>query len=192
MKASLKRDSPEMKRLCTTAAEHGIAVSLGYSENEDNSLYITQSHISADGEITMTRRKTKPTHLERTIYGDGNGLSLLNVVDTPGVGKVGGLCCWEHTQPLLKYHTHSQGEEIHVASWPPMLPFQGKGLWSTAAEGKQILRCSETSSVSCEGSNHVGFRRGEHEQKSCHRRVLLRAPMQRSSLTTHDRIDEYH
>ena len=72
----------------------------------------------------MTRRKIKPTHLERTIFGDGSGGSLNNVVESSGIGKVGMLCCWEHSQPLLKYHTHSLGEQIHVAAWPAMLYFE--------------------------------------------------------------------
>lgn len=61
----------------------------------------------------------------------------MNVIDVPGVGKVGQLNCWEHTQPLLRYHTYSQGEEIHVAAWPPMHHFdKEKMLYHTADEGK--------------------------------------------------------
>jgi predicted amidohydrolase len=78
--------------------------------------------------------------MERTIFGDGSGSSLKNVVDVPGVGNVGGLCCWEHTQPLLKHHTHSLGEEIHVAAWPPQISYErGKVLLHCAAEGYENL-----------------------------------------------------
>lgn len=38
-------------------------------------------------------------------------------LDTP-IGRVGGLQCWEHLQPLTKYAMYSQYEQIHVASWP--------------------------------------------------------------------------
>jgi len=69
----------------------------------------------------MHRRKIKPTHAERTIFGDGSGASLMNVADEPMVGKVGALSCWEHSQPLLQYHTYSQGEQINVAACPPIL-----------------------------------------------------------------------
>lgn len=137
IKNSLRRDSPEMRRICQTAANNNIEVHLGYSENDNDSLYIAQSHIAFDGTIRMTRRKIKPTHVERTIFGEGSGSSLLNVVDVPGMGKVGGLNCWEHVQPLLKYHTHVQGEQIHVAAWPPMMPGQdGASFWNTTTEGK--------------------------------------------------------
>jgi nitrilase len=48
-----------------------------------------------------------------------------NVVQTP-IGRVGGLQCFEHLQPLLKYNTYFQGEQIHVASWPCLFPPVGK------------------------------------------------------------------
>ncbi|KAH6980633.1 cyanide hydratase [Ilyonectria sp. MPI-CAGE-AT-0026] len=134
---SLSLESEQMARICAAAAEHRIAVVLGYSERDGNSLFLGQSYIGADGVIKMSRRKIKPTHMERTIFGDASGDSLLNVVEDPQIGKVGALCCWEHAQPLLKFHTHSQGEEIHVASWPAQMPHEeGKGLWSTANEGE--------------------------------------------------------
>ncbi|TDZ22392.1 Arylacetonitrilase [Colletotrichum orbiculare MAFF 240422] len=65
----------------------------------------------------MNRRKIKPTHVERALYGDGSMVSLQNVVDEPGSGKFGALSYWEHTQPLLRDRTYSQGEKIHVAAF---------------------------------------------------------------------------
>ncbi|KAK1638020.1 carbon-nitrogen hydrolase [Colletotrichum phormii] len=124
IKNSLKRDSPEMKRIRAAAAENNIE----------------QSHIGSDGLIRMNRRKIKPTNVERRIFGEGSGSSLRNVASVPGVGKVGGLNCWEHTQPLLKYHTYSQGEQVHIAAWPPTMPGRGgEALWNTTAEGQQSM-----------------------------------------------------
>lgn len=82
-----------MKAICAAAAKNNINVCLGYSERDGNSLYISQSIISSDGEIKMSRRKIKPTHMERTIYGEGSGNALQNVVET-NVGRVGALACW--------------------------------------------------------------------------------------------------
>lgn len=44
----------------------------------------------------------------------------------------------EHMQPLLKYYTLSQNEQIHIAGWPPLDPFvEGSpGFWSMTADGK--------------------------------------------------------
>ena len=125
-----------MQRICNAAATHKIAVVLGFSENFNDSLYISQAIISAEGEIKVTRRKLKATHMERTIFGDASGASLDNVVDLPDIGRVGALACWEHTQPLLKYHTYHQNESIHVAAWPPVYEHTGgPGLFSMSSQG---------------------------------------------------------
>ena len=134
---SLKINSPEMKTICDAAAEDQINVSLGFSERDGDSVYISQALIDETGTIRMTRRKMKPTHMERTIFGDGSGDTLAKVVDLPEVGNVGGLSCWEHIQPLLKYYTFSQGEQIHVAAWPPLDAFMegSPGFYSMSVEG---------------------------------------------------------
>ncbi|KAF2793219.1 carbon-nitrogen hydrolase [Melanomma pulvis-pyrius CBS 109.77] len=140
IKNSLSYDSTEMAKICAAAKKAKIAVVLGFSENDNNSLYIAQCTISATGEIIMKRRKLKPTHMERTVFGDAGGQSLNNVTDIEGVGKVGALACWEHMQPLLKYHTMSLKEQIHVAAWPPIHPHDGGDtLFSMSAEGVQTL-----------------------------------------------------
>lgn len=117
MANSLSRNSPEMEAIKAAVKAAGIFVVLGYSERDGGSLYMAQSSISPDGIIVNHRRKIKPTHVERTIWGDGQASSLKTVVDTP-FGKVGALCCFEHYQPLLRYYQYSQGEQIHVAAWP--------------------------------------------------------------------------
>jgi len=138
-KNSLRADSPQMSRVCASAAENGINVVLGFAENYKNSLYIAQAIIGSDGEVRMKRRKMKPTHMERTIFGDASGSSLANVVNLQNIGRVGALACWEHTQPLLKYHTCTQNEEIHVAAWPPLyLHTGGPGLWSMSSQGRSL------------------------------------------------------
>ncbi|PYH64957.1 carbon-nitrogen hydrolase family protein [Aspergillus vadensis CBS 113365] len=135
LKNSLSYDSEHMRRICNAAAQHKITVVLGLSERDGNSLYIGQCTIDSTGKIVMRRRKMKPTHMERTVFGESSGRSLLNVVDLP-IGKVGALSCWEHIQPLLKYHTMIQGEEIHVSAWPVLHPHMGgESLWGMSQEG---------------------------------------------------------
>jgi predicted amidohydrolase len=135
IKNSLRLDAPEMEAIKTCARTNSIAVSLGFSENDYNSLYIAQVLIGPDGEIKAHRRKMKPTHMERTIFGDASGECLSGVADLP-FGRVGALSCWEHIQPLLKFHTFAQREDIHVAAWPSLTPHTGGAdLWSMSAEG---------------------------------------------------------
>ncbi|KAK9778184.1 putative CN hydrolase domain-containing protein [Seiridium cardinale] len=135
IKNSLKIDSPEMETIKTAARDNGIAVSLGFSENDDDSLYISQVLIGADGEVKVHRRKMKPTHMERTIFGDASGHCLSAVAQLP-FARVGQLSCWEHIQPLLKFNTMAQKEQIHVSAWPSLTPHSGgPDLWSMSAEG---------------------------------------------------------
>lgn len=133
---SLKLKSPEMDVIRACAREGNIAVSLGFSENDNNSLFISQVLIDPSGDIRVHRRKMKPTHMERTIFGDSSGQCLDSVGALP-FGRVGSLSCWEHIQPLLKYNTISQREDIHVAAWPNVSPHGGgTDLWSMSAEGE--------------------------------------------------------
>ncbi|MGY4785802.1 carbon-nitrogen hydrolase family protein [Rhodococcus opacus] len=113
---SLTLDGPRFQRLLDAAHTNGITVSVGFSERNGGSLYMGQALISANGELVNSRRKLKPTHVERTVFGEGDG-SDLAVHDTP-LGRIGGLCCWEHLQPLTKYAMYSQHEQVHIAAWP--------------------------------------------------------------------------
>ncbi|PYI17054.1 aliphatic nitrilase [Aspergillus japonicus CBS 114.51] len=138
---SLKVDSPQMATIQRCAAEHKIAVVLGFSEHIHHSLYIAQAIIDSDGKILTLRKKIKATHMERTIFGDSFGDCLNSVVDTTAAGRVGALSCWEHIQPLLKYHTYAQREQIHVAAWPPLFDAddQEECLYSMSREGTIAL-----------------------------------------------------
>ncbi|KAL4961176.1 carbon-nitrogen hydrolase [Aspergillus stella-maris] len=143
MKNALSLPSPQLSQICTAAREHKIIVVLGFVENHHGTLYIAQGTISSCGEILTTRRKIKATHMERTVFGDAFGAKdcLSTVVDTE-LGRVGALSCWEHIQPLLKFHTISQRERIHVAAWPPLFDFGGEGeegLYSMSSDGTMAL-----------------------------------------------------
>ena len=129
---SMTRDGAEMRRIRQAAADHGIHVVLGFSERDGGSLYMAQAFISDTGDLLSVRRKLKPTHVERSVFGEGDG-SDLQVHDTP-LGRLGALNCWEHLQPLTKYTMYSLGEEIHVASWPSFSVYRG----ATSALGPEV------------------------------------------------------
>ncbi|KAF5871794.1 putative cyanide hydratase protein [Botrytis fragariae] len=135
IKNSLQINSPQMAQICACVAENNINVSVGFSENDNNSIYISQVIIRNDGRITMARRKLKPTHMERTVFGDASGNCLKNVAEVPGIGRFGALACWELAQSLLKYNTIPRKEDFHVAAWPPVFEHDGgPGLWSMSKE----------------------------------------------------------
>ncbi|KAI1817859.1 putative nitrilase [Poronia punctata] len=154
---ALRVPSPEMDLLLAAAHEHDTAVVFGFAERTPtDSLYISQAIISPQGRLLLKRRKIKPTHVERTVFGDGSGPDLDNVVDVDfggdiGTIKIGTLACWEHAQPLLKYHAYTQGEAIHIAMWPPLYPHGGAAHWALSAEG--CLALSQTYAV--EGAKFV-------------------------------------
>lgn len=120
---SMTSDGPHMDRLRAAARESNIYVVLGYSAKVGRSLYIAQAFITAQGDLQGVRHKLKPTHVERTVFGDGDG-SDLQVHETP-LGRVGALNCWEHMQPLTKYAMFAEHEEIHVAAWPSFSVYEG-------------------------------------------------------------------
>jgi len=120
---ALRYGSPEAQRLMDAAKTHQIMVVMGHAEKAGGSLYMGQWIIGADGQTVAMRRKLKPTHVERTIFGEGDG-SDLSVHDTP-LGRVGALCCWEHLQPLSKYAMYAQNEQVHIGAWPSFSLYRG-------------------------------------------------------------------
>jgi nitrilase len=114
---SLSYDSSQAEKLRAAVRKAKLTAVIGLSERDGGSLYIAQWLIGPDGETIAKRRKLRPTHAERTVYGEGDG-SDLAVHDRADVGRLGALCCWEHLQPLSKYAMYAQNEQVHVASWP--------------------------------------------------------------------------
>ncbi|KAM0511791.1 hypothetical protein ACHAPE_009467 [Trichoderma viride] len=140
MANSLVKESPEMDQIREAVKKAGIFIVLGYSERDGDSLYIAQSFIDPTGTIVLHRRKLKPTGAERAIWGEGHGEeTLINVADSP-FGRIGALNCWEHFQPLLRYHEYSQGVDIHIAGWPPFFarPENIPILYTSTGEGDRL------------------------------------------------------
>ena len=110
-------DSPQAEKIRRAVKRAKLTAVLGLSERDGGSLYIAQWLIGPDGETIARRRKLRPTHAERTVFGEGDG-SDLAVHDRADVGRLGALCCWEHLQPLSKYAMYAQNEQVHVGAWP--------------------------------------------------------------------------
>jgi cyanide hydratase len=101
---SLKPESEEMNRIRAAAKAAQIYVSLGYSEIDGNSLYMAQVIINPLGQVINHRRKIKPTHVERLVFGEGTGDSLNSVVETE-IGALGHLNCWENVRHAFVINT---------------------------------------------------------------------------------------
>jgi nitrilase len=120
---SMSVDGHRLTAIRKAARRHGITVALGYSEKDHGSLYMAQTIIGPDGGVLLHRRKLKPTHVERSLFGEGDG-SHLQVIDTD-LGRLGALNCWEHLQPLVKYAMYAQHEQVHIAAWPAFGLYKG-------------------------------------------------------------------
>ena len=60
----------KIRRACRDA---GVWAAVGFSERAGSTLYLACSIINPQGEVVLHRRKLKPTHAERYLWGDGQG-----------------------------------------------------------------------------------------------------------------------
>lgn len=143
-------DGPEMKAIGEAAARANTYVMLGFAERDKGSIYCAQALLSDVGQVLMSRRKLKPTHMERTVWGEGP-VTDIKVVETP-IGKVGGLCCWENIQPINRQGMYALGEQIHVACWPSFGMFKGmRQAYALSAEANT----NESQSYALQGGCYV-------------------------------------
>lgn len=98
-------------------------VSIGINERSPASvgcLFNRNVLLDEDGSVLNHRRKIVPTFYEKLTWSAGDGAGL-RVCDT-SCGRVGMLICGENTNPLVRYTLMAQGEQLHIASYPPLWP----------------------------------------------------------------------
>ncbi len=116
-------DGPEVEALCKAARTARADLVIGINELDPQTratLYCTLLTISKDGDLLNRHRKLKPTHHERSIWGDGDAKGLQPV--QRDWGRVSALNCWEHNAVLPSYAMMAQGVDVHVAAWPGREP----------------------------------------------------------------------
>jgi len=120
--ALLARESLEIPgegvdRLGEIAREHEAWIVTGVTERDPEhpgTLYNTLLYHAPDGSLALKHRKLVPTNHERLVWGQGDGEGL-RAIET-GIGRIGGLICWENYMPLARFALYESGIEIYIAS----------------------------------------------------------------------------
>jgi nitrilase len=137
---------PATQQLAAAARDAGLYLAIGVVErdtqNSGGTLYCTLLYFGPDGRLLGKHRKLKPTAAERYIWGEGDG-STLPVFDT-GLGKIGGLICWENYMPLARMAMYGQGVEIYLAPTADSRDTWQATLRHIACEGRcYVIGCNQ-------------------------------------------------
>ncbi|HQB34273.1 MAG TPA: nitrilase-related carbon-nitrogen hydrolase [Syntrophorhabdus sp.] len=116
---------PETEKIGAAAKKAGCYVVIGINERDpeyDGRMYNSILFMGPHGEVMGTHRKLNITINELFFHTRGDVTRVkpcdnIRVYDEP-LGKLSGLICGEHFQPLLKQHLIVEGEQIHAALWP--------------------------------------------------------------------------
>jgi len=112
---SLDTSSGHLDTISAAIKKANLFVGLGVTERENTggSLHCSLLYFDKQGNLTGKHRKLKPTGLERYIWAESDGSTLVSF-DTE-IGKIGGLICWENYMPLARMAMYQQGVEIYLA-----------------------------------------------------------------------------
>jgi len=121
---SIEIPGPAFQQLQEIARDNQVFLSVGVTEKAPKQslgvLWNTNLIFDPDGNLIARHRKLLPTWSEKLIWSFGDG-STLNVHDTE-IGRIGALICGENTNSLAKYALISQGEQIHISTYPACFP----------------------------------------------------------------------
>jgi nitrilase/aliphatic nitrilase len=117
--------SPQSRKLGEIARQNEVFLSVGVTEKSDYSMgamWCTQLLYDKTGKLINRHRKLVPTWAEAMVWTPGDA-SDLRIVNTE-IGKIGTLICGENTNTLARFALLAQGEQVHIASYPPAWPFR--------------------------------------------------------------------
>jgi predicted amidohydrolase len=120
LRHSIEVPSVETEILCKAAKSSDAYVVIGINERDkkyEGRMYNSILFISRHGEIMGVHRKINITVQELFYHTRGDGGTNLQVFDTD-LGKMSGLICGEHFQPLLKQYLIIQGAQVNCSLWP--------------------------------------------------------------------------
>jgi nitrilase len=133
---SLEINSKHIKDISNAIKKANLFVALGVTEKENigGSLYCSLLYFDRQGNLIGKHRKLKPTGLERYIWAESDGSTLVSF-DTD-IGKIGGLICWENYMPLARMSMYQRGIEIYLAPTADARPSWQNTMQHIALEGR--------------------------------------------------------
>ncbi len=120
LRHSIEVPGQETDALCEAARRGNACVAIGINERDkeyEGRMYNSILFINSQGDLIGTHRKICNTINELLYHTRGDGGQNLKVHDTE-VGKISGLICGEHYQPLLKHNLIAQGAQVNCSLWP--------------------------------------------------------------------------
>src|SRR5271156_2338219 len=119
---------PHTKRLSEIAKRHRVVLSVGVTEKSAISmgaLWNTNLLFDRDGTLLNRHRKLVPTWAEKLTWANGDAAYLRP--EETYIGRIGTLICGENTNTLARFALLAQGEQVHIATYPPAWPFHRPG-----------------------------------------------------------------
>jgi nitrilase len=120
--------SPQVDQLGDVARRHRVVLSVGVTEKATESMgtmWNTNLLFDADGTLLNRHRKLVPTWAEKLTWANGDASNLR--VEQTELAKLGMLICGENTNTLARFALLAQGEQVHIASYPPAWPVHRPG-----------------------------------------------------------------
>lgn len=119
---------PHVEQLGEIARRHGVVLSVGVTEKgavSMGAMWNTNLLFDADGQLLNRHRKLVPTWAEKLTWANGDGSNLR--VERTSLGRLGALICGENTNTLARFALLAQGEQVHIATYPPAWPTRRPG-----------------------------------------------------------------
>jgi nitrilase len=141
---SIETSSSYVEQISEAVRKAGIFVALGVTEREavGGSLHCALLYFDKQGNLIGKHRKLKPTGLERYIWAESDGSTLVSF-DTE-IGKLGGLICWENYMPLARMSMYQRGVEIYLAPTADSRESWQSTMQHIALEGRCfVLACNQ-------------------------------------------------
>jgi predicted amidohydrolase len=123
-------DGASVRRLAKIAAEHGLVVSAGLSEKENDLVFNTQVHVGPDGYIGKQRK----IHLSRDEVIFYKGGTQMPVFDL-GECRIGTVICYDNTLPEVGRILALRGADVMLAPHAARLK-----MWDDTAASEAAAR----------------------------------------------------